>query len=76
MTQKSAEENLEKFGYHIVELSNGQKMTIREGNNEVTIGNLDEGEPWQICQINFDGVLVYPNSGDGCETLVDGLKEI
>jgi hypothetical protein len=62
---------------HIVELSNGQKILLQEEENALSICSCEEGDipDWFICQINANGVLVYPNSGTGPEYLTRGLKK-
>jgi hypothetical protein len=61
---------------HIVTLSNGQKILLEEQDNALSIASCGDVEPEAyICQINCDGVLVYPNSGSEPEYLTRGLKK-
>ena len=67
---------------HSVELSNGQRVVLKETQSGLTIGQCDcdddeEGAeyPWWICKITTDGVLVYPNSADAPEMLTRGLRD-
>ena len=62
---------------HRVTLSNGEIVLLEEGDGRLSIASTDStGYPdmW-VCEINQDGVLVFPNSGHGCETIVNNLKE-
>lgn len=61
---------------HVVTLSNGRKIELKEGDNALTVAQLDsDGTSWYICQINANGVTVYPNSGTAPEYLTDNLTE-
>ena len=58
-----------------VKLSNGETVNLREDKNRLHISQFDiDGEVWWICSIQPGGVLVAPNSGDGCGVLAKGLR--
>lgn len=61
---------------HRVRLTNGEVVLLREDNNELHIGQLDESDvDWWIASISGNGVLVAPNSSYAPEQLTQGLKE-
>lgn len=53
---------------HDVTLSNGQVLTIEEGEDEIHLLS-----DMYICRIDASGVLVMPNSGDATHSLTSGL---
>jgi hypothetical protein len=62
---------------HLIHLSNGQKIILQEEDDALSISSCEESDSpeWFICQINCNGVLVYPNSGYAPEYLTRGLKK-
>ena len=64
---------------HLVRLSNGQIVVLREEQGELAIYQADDpayadGDRWWICTINNDGVLVSTTCGDAPRTLIQDLK--
>lgn len=57
---------------HIVTLTNGQRLFLREGGGALEIAlcerKFDEPDYW-VCSITASGVLTFGNSGYACEAL-------
>lgn len=62
---------------HRIKLSNGQLVTLTEGDDCLAIGQFDkvDGDDWWICTISPMGVLVAPNSSHAPEELTSGLSD-
>lgn len=61
---------------HQVKLSNGETVVLREGDNELHIGQLDGNDvDWWIATISANGVLVAPNSSYAPEELTRKLED-
>lgn len=59
---------------HTVTLSNGRSVRLIERDAELVIALVDyDGQDWYVCSMTADGVLVYTNSGDACQTITDCL---
>lgn len=59
---------------HSVKLSNGRTVLLVEENNALSIAWADEhGLEAYICEINVNGVQVYPNSGEAPLLLTENL---
>lgn len=67
---------------HRVELNNGQVLLIEEGDNCLSIADLEDPKDKNfptsvgsyICQITPGGVLVMPNSGGATQDLTEDLR--
>lgn len=64
---------------HLVRLSNGQSVILREENEGLAIYQADDpsdvdGDRWWICSINNDGVQVSTTCGDAPQILIQDLK--
>lgn len=59
-----------------ITLGNGAKVSLREDENCLHVGQIDEvGEDWWICTISADGTLGAPNCAEACDHLTRGLKK-
>jgi hypothetical protein len=67
------------FGHgkeHLLTLSNGELLLVREAVEEIAIAHYDGewGEPtYWVCSISSNGVLAYSHASDACAMLTEGL---